>query len=64
MVATPRMRGGTVPSPTAQLCARSSSVAAITRGYDATLVAYAHTTEDLSEWGAPPPDQVIAHTRG
>ena len=21
-----------------------------------------HTTEDLSEWGAPPPDKVIAHT--
>jgi hypothetical protein len=26
------------------------------------LVADAHTTEDLTEWGAPPPDQVIAHT--
>jgi len=22
----------------------------------------AHTTEDLTEYGAPPPDQVIAHT--
>ena len=32
------------------------------RGYDATLVSDAHTTEDLTEWGAPPPDQVIAHT--
>lgn len=21
-----------------------------------------HKTEDLSEWGAPPPDKVIAHT--
>jgi hypothetical protein len=26
------------------------------------LVGDAHTTEDLSEYGAPPPDQVIAHT--
>ncbi len=32
------------------------------RGYDAVLVSDAHTTEDLTEWGAPPPDQVIAHT--
>ena len=27
-----------------------------------TLVGDAHTTEDLTEYGAPPPDQVIAHT--
>lgn len=27
-----------------------------------TLVGDAHTTEDLTEWGAPPPEQVIAHT--
>ena len=27
-----------------------------------TLVEDAHTTEDLSDYGAPPPDQVIAHT--
>ncbi len=31
---------------------------AIARGYDATLVGDAHTTEDLSEWGAPTPDKV------
>ncbi len=43
-------------------CVRSTLHGAITRGYDATLVADAHTTEDLSEYGAPPPDQVIAHT--
>ena len=43
-------------------CIRSTLHGAIARGYDATLVADAHTTEDLSEWGAPPPDQVIAHT--
>ena len=38
------------------------AVTAIVRGYDATLVADAHTTEDLTEWGAPPPTQVIDHT--
>lgn len=35
---------------------------AFVRGYDTTLVGDAHTTEDLTAWGAPPPDQVIAHT--
>ena len=43
-------------------CVRSTLHGAIVRGYDATLVSDAHTTEDNSEWGAPPPDQVIAHT--
>jgi nicotinamidase-related amidase len=37
-------------------------VGAVTRGYDATLVSDAHTTGDRTAWGAPPPDQVIAHT--
>ena len=43
-------------------CIRSTLHGAIARGYDATLVSDAHTTEDQSPWGAPPPDQVIAHT--
>jgi nicotinamidase-related amidase len=43
-------------------CVRSTLHGAIVRGYDALLVSDAHTTEDLSEWGAPPPDKVIAHT--
>jgi nicotinamidase-related amidase len=43
-------------------CIRSTLHGAIVRGYDATLVSDAHTTEDLSEWGAPPPDKVIDHT--
>jgi nicotinamidase-related amidase len=43
-------------------CIRSTLHGALTRGYDATLVGDAHTTEDLTEYGAPPPDQVIAHT--
>ena len=43
-------------------CIRSTLHGALVRGYDATLVSDAHTTEDLTEWGAPPPAQVIAHT--
>lgn len=43
-------------------CIRSTIHGALVRGYDTTLVGDAHTTEDLTEWGAPPPDQVIAHT--
>ena len=43
-------------------CVRSTLHGAFVRGYDATLVSDAHTTEDQSKWGAPPPDQVIAHT--
>jgi nicotinamidase-related amidase len=43
-------------------CIRSTIHGAFTRGYDVTLVADAHTTEDLSAWGAPSPDKVIAHT--
>jgi nicotinamidase-related amidase len=43
-------------------CIRCTLHGALVRGYDATLVSDAHTTEDLTEWGAPPPDQVIRHT--
>ena len=43
-------------------CIRSTLHGAFARGYDATLVGDAHTTGDRTEWGAPPPDQVIAHT--
>jgi nicotinamidase-related amidase len=43
-------------------CIRSTIHGAFARGYDVTLVGDAHTTEDQSAWGAPPPDQVIAHT--
>ena len=44
------------------MCVRSTLHGAFVRGYDATLVKDAHTTEDLTAWGAPPPDLVIAHT--
>jgi nicotinamidase-related amidase len=43
-------------------CIRSTLHGAIVRGYDATLVSDAHTTEDGTKWGAPPPEMVIAHT--
>jgi nicotinamidase-related amidase len=43
-------------------CIRSTLHGAIVRGYDATLVSDAHTTEDMTGWGSPPPDQVIAFT--
>jgi len=43
-------------------CIRSTLHGAFVRGYDAILVSDAHTTGDQTSWGAPPPDQVIAHT--
>lgn len=43
-------------------CIRSTIHGSLVRGYDVTLVSDAHTTEDLSAWGAPPPEMVIAHT--
>jgi nicotinamidase-related amidase len=43
-------------------CIRCTLHGAFTRGYDATLVGDAHTTEDQTAYGAPGPDKVIAHT--
>jgi len=43
-------------------CIRGTLHGALVRGYDVILVSDAHTTEDQTEWGAPPPEQVIAHT--
>src|SRR5712691_5724265 len=43
-------------------CIRSTLHGALVRGYDAILVSDAHTTGDSTEWGAPPPELVIAHT--
>jgi nicotinamidase-related amidase len=43
-------------------CIRSTLHGALVRGYDVTLVSDAHTTEDRSAWGAPAPEQVVAHT--
>lgn len=43
-------------------CIRATLHGAFTRGFDTVLVSDAHTTEDLSEYGLPPADKVIAHT--
>jgi nicotinamidase-related amidase len=44
-------------------CIRSTLHGALVRGYDATLVADAHTTEDMRQWGSPiGPDDAIAYT--
>jgi nicotinamidase-related amidase len=40
-------------------CVRSTLHGALVRGYDTTLVSDAHTTEDQTAWGAPPPQQVM-----
>jgi nicotinamidase-related amidase len=44
-------------------CIRATLHGALVRGYDATLVADAHTTEDMREWGFPvTPAESIAYT--
>jgi len=43
-------------------CVRCTIHGGFTRGYDVTLVSDAHSTEDATQWGAPPPEQVIGHT--
>ncbi|HEX3087578.1 MAG TPA: cysteine hydrolase family protein [Ilumatobacteraceae bacterium] len=43
-------------------CIRATLHGAFVRGYDTTLVSDAHTTEDLSDYGLPPVEKVIAHT--
>lgn len=44
-------------------CVRSTLHGAMVRGYDATLVADAHTTEDMRPWGSPiGPAEAIAYT--
>ncbi|MFF3563723.1 cysteine hydrolase family protein [Streptomyces sp. NPDC002574] len=43
-------------------CIRSTLHGGLVRGYDVTLVGDAHTTEDLTAYGAPTPEQVVAHT--
>ncbi|MDQ0096052.1 isochorismatase family protein [Paeniglutamicibacter psychrophenolicus] len=42
-------------------CIRSTVHGAFTRGYDVTLVSDAHTTSDMTEWGAPAPEVAISH---
>jgi nicotinamidase-related amidase len=51
-----------IVGPETDACIRSTLHGAFVRGYDATLVGDAHTTNDQTAWGAPPPEAVIAHT--
>lgn len=62
VVADAHRRDEVVAGAQTDECIRSTIHGALVRGYDVTLVGDAHTTEDHSAWGAPPPDQVIAHT--
>ena len=43
-------------------CVRATIHGAFARGYDTVLVSDAHTTEDLTAYGLPPVEKVIAHT--
>lgn len=43
-------------------CIRATIHGAFTRGYDTTLVSDAHTTEDLTSYGLPPPQTIIEFT--
>ena len=43
-------------------CIRSTLHGGLTRGYDVTLVADAHTTQDMTQWGNIPPAEVIQFT--
>lgn len=43
-------------------CIRATLHGAFVRGYDTTLVSDAHTSEDLTSYGMPPVDKVIALT--
>jgi nicotinamidase-related amidase len=62
VLASAAVGGLVVTGAQSDACVRSTIHGAFTRGYDVTLVSDAHTTEDLSPWGAPPPEAVIAHT--
>jgi nicotinamidase-related amidase len=42
-------------------CILATLHGAAIRGYDATLVADAHTTEDMTQWGGAAPNKVIDH---
>ncbi len=42
-------------------CIRSTIHGGFTRGYDVVLASDAHTTDDFTAYGMPPPDKVIAH---
>ncbi len=62
ILATRRIGRVVVTGAQSDACIRSTLHGALVRGYDVTLVGDAHTTEDLTQYGAPGPELVIAHT--
>ena len=56
-----RVGGLVVAGAQTDACIRATLHGAFVRGYDTTLVSDAHTTEDLTQWGAPAPEQVVSH---
>lgn len=45
-----------------EICIRATIHGGFALGYDVALVADAHTTDDLTEYGQPAPDKIIALT--
>jgi nicotinamidase-related amidase len=45
-----------------EACIRATIHGAFTRGFDTTLASDAHTTEDLTSFGLPPPSTIIDFT--
>ncbi len=52
---------GVVTGAQTDACIRATLHGAFVRGYDVTLVSDAHTTEDLTTYGARRPDEVVVH---
>jgi nicotinamidase-related amidase len=57
-----RVGGVIVTGASTDACIRATLHGAIARGYDATLVGDAHTSEDMSQWGYPRPEEMISYT--
>lgn len=62
LLATRRIGHLVIAGAQTDQCIRCTLHGAIVRGYDTTLIGDAHTTEDLTTYGAPPPGKVIVHT--
>src|SRR3954451_4481444 len=60
LLASERIGRLVVAGAQSDACIRSTLHGAVTRGYDVLLVSDAHTTEDLSQWGGPAPEQAIS----
>lgn len=62
LLAERRVGGVVITGASTDACIRATLHGAIGRGYDATLVGDAHTSEDMSQWGYPPPELMISYT--